>query len=144
MMGGVYPSLGMNAMPGDLDEMIGSRPIAAFNSSQPSMLSIRMKRSAIRIRSFVEQDLLKLRVFDGFVFVREADVDEFEALAKNLGIYAARAGSFKTFYSRQAWVRFARENATSADWEAALKSHSLEALKPTICYYRVSPQSLNS
>jgi 4-amino-4-deoxy-L-arabinose transferase-like glycosyltransferase len=139
IMGGLYPSLGVNAMPPDLDEIVGTQPVAAYNSSQPSMLSIRLKRSAIRIRSFVEEDLRRLRNLDGFVFVREPDAEEFEALAEKLGIDAVMAGRFKTFYSRQAWIRFAREDATAKDWKAASKSHSLETLKPTICYYRVRP-----
>jgi len=143
MMGGVYPSLGINAMPDDLDEMIGSRPIAAFNSSQPSMLSMRMKRSAMQVRSFVEEDLKKLKNFDGVVFLRKSDAGVFEDMAEKLGMDTVKAGGFKTFYSRQAWIRFAREDATAADWKAALKNHSLEALKPTIWYYRVRPQSLN-
>jgi 4-amino-4-deoxy-L-arabinose transferase-like glycosyltransferase len=139
MMGGLYPSLGVNAMPPDLEEMIGARPVAAFNSSQPSMLSIRLKRSAIRIRSLVEEDLRRLRNLDGFVFVRESDAEEFEDVAGKLGICAAMAGRFKSFYSRQAWIRFAREGATAADWKEAAARRSLEALKPTICYYLVRP-----
>ena len=139
IMGGLYPSLGVNAMPPDLDETVGTQPVAVYNSSQPSMLSIRLKRSAIRIRSLVEEDLRRLRNLDGFVFVRGSDAEAFEALAEKLGIDAVMAGRFTTFYSRQAWIRFAREDATAEDWKAAIKSHSLETLKPAIRYYRVRP-----
>jgi len=139
IMGGLYPSLGVNAMPEDLDKIVGSKPVAAYNSSQPSMLSIRLKRSAMSIQSFVEKDLNRLRNLDGFVFVREADAEGFEALAEKLGIDAVMAGRFRTFYSRQAWIRFAREDAAAADWKEAAARRSLEALKPTICYYRVRP-----
>jgi hypothetical protein len=139
IMGGLYPSLGVNALPEDLDEIVGSRPVAAYNSSQPSMLSIRMKKSAIRIQSWVEEDQDRLKHLDGFVFVREADAREFEALAEKLEIDAVMAGRFRTFYSRQAWIRFAREDATAADWKEAVARRSLEALKPAILYYRVRP-----
>jgi len=103
MMGGLYPSLGVNAIPPDLDGIVGQRPVAAYNSSQPSMLSIRLKRSAIRIRSFNKDDLRTLKNLDGFIFVRESDVKGFEALADKLAIFYKWAGRFKTFYSRQAW-----------------------------------------
>jgi 4-amino-4-deoxy-L-arabinose transferase-like glycosyltransferase len=139
ILGGLYPSLGVNAMPEDLDKIVGSKPVAAYNSSQPSMLSIRLKRSAISIQSFVEKDLNRLRNLDGFVFVREADAEEFETLAEKLGIDAVMAGRFRTFYSRQAWIRFAREDAAAADWKEAAARRSLEALKPAIRYYRVRP-----
>ena len=139
MMGGVYPSLGVNAIPSDLDEIVGQRPVAAYNSSQPSMLSIRLKRSAIRIRSFNRDDLRTLKNLDGFIFVRASDREGFEALADKLGIFYKRAGQFKTFYSRQAWIRFAREDATAHDWKAAVEKRSLASLRPTIFYYRVKP-----
>ena len=139
MMGGLYPSLGVNAIPSDLDEIVGQRPVAAYNSSQPSMLSIRLKRSAIRIRSSNKDDLRTLRNLDGFIFVRESDVKGFEALADKSGIFHKKAGQFKTFYSRQAWIRFAREDATAHDWQEAVEKRSLASLKPTILYYRVKP-----
>ena len=138
LMGGLYPSLGVNAMPSDLDEIVGKMPVAAYNSSQPSMLSIRLKRSAIRIRSF-KDDLRTLRNLDGFVFVRKSDVKGFETLADKLGIFYKKAGQFKTFYSRQAWIRFAREDATAHDWKEAVEKRSLARLRPTILYYRVKP-----
>jgi 4-amino-4-deoxy-L-arabinose transferase-like glycosyltransferase len=144
MMGGLYPYLGINALPQGLDAIVGSKPVAAFNSSQPSMLSMRLQQSAVQVRSFVEEELQELREFDGFVFVREADAGAFEALAEELGIHAVISGRFKTFYSRQAWIRFAREDVTAADWKEAAVGRSLEVLKPTICYYRVRPQSPNS
>jgi hypothetical protein len=50
-----------------------------------------------------------------------------------------KAGQIKTFYSRQAWVRFAREDATATDWKEAATQRSLEGLKPTVWYYRVRP-----
>jgi len=139
LMGGLYPSLGINALPAHLNERIGSRPIAAFNSSQPSMLSIRMKRSAIRLGSSSRDDIRSLRQLDGFVFVRGSDIGEFEALAKKAGVPFEKAGDVRSFYSRQAWIRFAREDATAEDWGKALRSRSLETLKPMVCYYRVRP-----
>jgi hypothetical protein len=139
IMGGLYPTLGINAMPARIDEVIGAKPVAAFNSSQPSMLSIRLKRSALRIRNAVPKDMDILTHLDGFVFVRASDTKTFETMAQKLGIRFRKAGRFKTFYSRQAWIRFAREDATAKDWKTAIKERSLQDLKSTICYYRVSP-----
>jgi len=138
IMGGLYPTLGINAMPAGIDEVIGTKPVAAFNSSQPSMLSMRLKRSAIRIRNAVPRDMDMLTHLDGFVFVRASDTNAFEALARKLGIRFRKAGQFKTFYSRQAWIRFAREDATARDWKTAIEQRSLQGLKATITYYRVS------
>ncbi len=139
VMGGLYPSLGINAMPADLDQIIGASQVAAYDGSQPSMLSIRLKRSVIRIRSFHKDDRNRLQRLKGFVFMKAADTDGFEALARELGIHFEEAGRFRSFYSREAWIRFARKDATLDDWERAIKTHSLAGLRPTICYYRVEP-----
>ena len=141
LIGVLYPTLGINAMPPDLDEIVGSLPVAAFNSSQPSMLSIRLKRSAIQIRSFVEADRRKLKQFNGYVFMPQEYGKDFETLARKLNISFKKTGCFESFYSRQAWIRFAREDAGAADWMDALKKRSLDDLRPAICYYRVQPKS---
>jgi hypothetical protein len=140
IMGGLYPFLGINKMPGDLGEIIGSSQVAAYDGSQPSMLSIRLKRSAIRIRSFDEDDMQRLTKFDGFVFMREADAGGFETIAKDLGIHFERTGGFKSFFSRETWIRFVREDATLDDWKRVIRNRSLADLRPGICYYRVRPK----
>lgn len=90
------------------------------------------------MRSFDKEDMRRLKRFKGFVFMKGADAEGFEDLAKELGIHFEKAGRFKSFYSREAWIRFAREDATLDDWERAIKTHSLADLRPTICYYRVN------
>ena len=140
LLGGLYPSLGINAMPADLDRIVGFHNVASFDSSQPSMLSMRLKRSVIRIRSFDKKDIRLLEHFDGFVFMRETDVKEFEKLAGKLDIHFVNAGQFKTFWSRQTWLRFAREDAGFDDWKEAIRTKSLTNLKSGICYYRVRPK----
>ena len=141
IMGGLYPSLGINAMPPNLERIVGLSPVAAYNSSQPSMLSIRLKRSAIQIVGGGEKYIRLLKHFDGFVFMRETDAEGFETLARGLGIYFEKAGQFKTFYSRQVWIRFAREDATVDDWKKAIRMRSLANLRPSILYYRVQPKN---
>jgi len=139
-MGGLYPSLGINAMPEEIEEIIGGAPVASYNSSQPSMLSMRLKRSAIQVVGGIERFDRVLEGLDGFVFMRERDVEGFEIHARRLGIHFEHAGQFETLYSRHTWVRFAREDATIDDWKRAAKAHSLAGLRSTIHYYRVHPK----
>ncbi|UCD71353.1 MAG: glycosyltransferase family 39 protein [Syntrophobacterales bacterium] len=137
IMGGLYPFMGINAMPRDLEKIVGHSPVVAYNSPQPSMLSIRLKRSVVRIH---KKDIHLLKHFDGFVFMREIDAEGFEALARELDIHYEKTGQFKTFYARKTWVRFAREDATLDDWKKAIKMRSMEDLQPSIYYYRVYPK----
>ena len=140
IMGGLYPSLGINAMPDNIEEVVGGAPVASYNSSQPSMLSIRLKRSAIQLVGGIERFHRVLEGLDGFVFMRQEDVEGFEILARRLGVHFERAGQFRTFYSRHTWVRFAREDATIDAWKRAVETHSLADLRSTVHYYRVHPE----
>ncbi len=49
--------------------------------------------------------------------MRETDAEGFEALARELDFHSEKAGHFKTFYARQVWIRFAREDATVDDYK---------------------------
>ena len=72
------------------------------------------------------------------VFVEETVVAEFEQTARKHGLKVEEIDRFKTFYSRRAWLRFARESARWPEWKQALCERSLESLKTEIRYYRVS------
>jgi 4-amino-4-deoxy-L-arabinose transferase-like glycosyltransferase len=139
VLGGLYPTLGINAMPENLESIVGGHPVASYNGSQPSMLSIRVKRSAVQLIGGVERFNRRLQQFDGYVFMREKDAEGFEVLVGKLGVHFMHAGQFKTFFSRQAWIRFAREGATMDNWKDAIRSRSLSDLRSTIYYYRVYP-----
>lgn len=138
LIGGLYPSLKINALPQDIGRIVGAYPVASYHSPQPSMLSIHLKRIVIPFQSH------DLGHFDGFVFMRESHAQGFEDMANDSGIHFEKGGQFKSFYSRKTWIRFAREDATADDWRAAVTSRSLENLKPTICYYRVYKKNDNA
>lgn len=140
VVGGLYPSIGINAMPSDLETIVGGHPVAVFRSPQPSMLSIRLQRSVIPIDTSRPTGINSLDHFDGFVFMEEAHAPGFEAAAEKYSIKVEKMGQFKTFFSRKTWLRFARKDATSKDWKNALKARSLENLKSGICFYRVLPR----
>lgn len=139
LLGGLYPALGVNALPQGIEGSMEGHPVAVFNSSQPSMLSMRLKRSVLSFRSFVQTDMERLRAFDGLVFVREEDLGTFLEATEGLGLERREMGRIATFYSRKAWVRFAREDAGPGAWERAFRERSLDGLKAGIVYFRVFP-----
>ncbi|HOP46042.1 MAG TPA: glycosyltransferase family 39 protein [Desulfobacteraceae bacterium] len=139
LIGGLYPCLGINKLPAEIEKIVGSAKVASYNSSQPAMLSIRLKRSVKRVRSFSTGDVSLLRKFDGFLFVRETEAEDFESLAGKLGITFNKDGCFRTFWSRKTWIRFIREDAEWDDWKKAINLRSLADLRPGICYYRLCP-----
>jgi hypothetical protein len=137
LLGGVYPSLGINAIPPGIETMVGRSPVATFKSVQPSMLSMRIKRSVKRVRWHRERERRFLSCFDGYLFVKGTHADEFESLAEEAGLRFAKQGEFTTFFSRGTWVQFAKEGTGFEEWKRAFMTRSLDALESRIVYYRV-------
>lgn len=144
VMGGLYPALGINAMPGNLEEVLGDQPVAVYNTSQPSMLSMRLKRSVIPLGVSDRSGEMSLSKFSGFVFLEDSDAPAFEKAASAFGLTVVREGRFKTFYSRRTWLKFVRKGTRKDDWMRAIKARSLAELKSVIAYYRVLPKEKGS
>ena len=71
------------------------------------------------------------------VFVEESQFELFNEAVQRRGLHSEQIGSFKTFFSRKAWLRFTRPKTTWDDWKAALANRTLEGLKSEVRIYRV-------
>ena len=60
-------------MPSDLGEIAGHFPAAVYKTTQPSMLSVRLKRSVIQLRPETLKDAFHVKRFDGIVFMMERE-----------------------------------------------------------------------
>jgi hypothetical protein len=133
--GVVYPHLGIGSMPLDLAEKVRGHQVIQFRSGQPSLLSMRLGQSVPRV---TPQKLGGVVGPHGkIVFVETTQQSLFDQSVKDAGLEIREIGRFPTFYSRKAWLRFARPDATWADWQAAFRARSLEALKSEVRYYLV-------
>jgi hypothetical protein len=139
-LGCVYPQLGISYMPPDLQEKLGGRVARVFGSIQPSLLSMRLGYSVQRFKPERLEGAKGTPARGEVVFVEQANLKTFLEMVQKQGFRAEEMGRFGTFYSRKAWVRFARSDATLADWKSAWRARSLEALKSKIHYYLVSTQ----
>jgi hypothetical protein len=137
-LGGLYPRLGINALPERLTTELSGSPTRMFDPPQPSLLSMRLKRSVQAFKpeefssSSAEKNLREI------VFVEATHEEAFFDLLRKNGLTAEEQGRFRSFYSRRAWIRFARSDAGWPDWHAAFQSRSLEGLKSEFRYYLVA------
>ncbi len=141
-LGGLYPALGVNALPDHLPwEQLQRHRVGVYSRfSQPAMISMRLGRSV----EFTREDRLRRDGFDGYIFTTAEELEDGNR-AGTLGRALRDAGlayeevlRYRSFYSRRAWIRFTRPGATGEDWAAALRSRDLEPLKPEIVLVRVS------
>jgi 4-amino-4-deoxy-L-arabinose transferase-like glycosyltransferase len=134
-LGGTYPTLGINDMPDELPGGVVLREepsIGTFDSPRPAMVSIRAGRSVGQIGEASLQNGWR-----GIAFVEDVDAERFERVAAANGRTATRLGDFPSLYSRKVWIRFARKDATGADWWQALRERSLAPLSPRFEVWRV-------
>jgi len=69
--------------------------------------------------------------------VLEQDHQRVMQAAQRRGIAIEERGSFHSFYSRKAWLKFYRSGATWDDWRHALMSRSPARIQPRFVYYRL-------
>lgn len=136
-LGVAYPTLGINALPADLERNLAGHPVAVYGSTQPAMLSMRLGRSVTNLPAGQSEPLTAFGATGGFVFTLDRDAAAFEELAARVGLTPHATRSFQTFYSRKSWVRFARQGTTGADWAAAFRAHDLRRLATTVHCYRL-------
>ena len=132
-LGAVYPLLGLNYLPQGIEREFGDRPVFVFERLQPAMLSPRLGRS---VQVWKPEGVAAGRPV--VVFVDRPLRADLESRVRAAGLQSWEVTRFRTFYSRKAWARFAREDATADDWKAALRSRSLDALKTELILVEVT------
>jgi len=136
-LGGIYPRFGINALPKALPAEMAAFPVKLFDPPQPSLLSMRLGRS-VQIFDAEAPNTNASPPAAEFVIMQASHRPEFLEQLKSRSLRAEEKGSFRTFYSRKAWIRFARPDARWTDWKAAFDQRSLESLKSEFCYYTLS------
>lgn len=137
LLGCIYPSIGINQLPDDLPEDLAAHEVETFGRPQPGMLSMRIGRSVQQMDSRSEGLAERLAAFHGYLFVLEQDQHRVIQAAQRHGIAIEERGSFHSFYSRKAWLKFYRSGATWDDWRHALMSRSPARIQPRFVYYRL-------
>lgn len=143
-LGGVYPRLGINSLPEILPPELSRYPVTMFDPPQPSLLSMRLARSLQPFDSARLSTASNSLSRTEMVFVDGARRPVFFDQLRSHQLAAEEKGHIRTFYSRRAWIRFARPDATWEDWKAAFHARSLDGLKAEFYYYLVSSLATNS
>jgi len=135
----VYPALGLNRFPRGIEQEFGNRPVYTYEHLLPAMLSPRLGRSVQPWKPDVMRDGVPV-----LVFVERGMLPRFEAATRDAGLLVREMSRFKTFYSRKAWIRFARHDATLADWRTAVRTRSLDGLRTDIVLFEVARSGASS
>jgi 4-amino-4-deoxy-L-arabinose transferase-like glycosyltransferase len=134
---GVFPALGVNAVPAAVVELGRAQPVAMFNGPQPAMLPILSAQTHRHYARLDKFDLAEIAAGKTPVFLEDKDAEAFQAALSAAGYVATELGSYRTLASHGSGLRFARVGASTADWKAALGSRSLAPLQTTVRWFEV-------
>lgn len=140
LLWGVFPALGVNAVPPAVIELGRQQAIAMFDGPQPAMLPILSAHAQRQYSRLDKFDLAELAAGKTPIFLESKDLPRFEDSLKTAGYEARQLGSYQTLASHGSGLRFARVGAGKADWQAALASRSLAPLLTTVLWFEIQPQ----
>lgn len=137
LMSGIFPAIGVNAVPSDVVELGRQKPVAMFDGPQPAMLPILSGQTHRHYGKLDRFDLEEIAVSGTPVFVEDKDLDKFRASLSASGFTARELGSYTTLASHGSGLRFARVGANRADWQAAFASRQLDPLLTRVFWYEI-------
>jgi 4-amino-4-deoxy-L-arabinose transferase-like glycosyltransferase len=133
--GYLYPSLGVNAIPAHVIEYAREREPIMFGNPQPAMLPIVLTKYIRRPKPMQREDLQMTAGRDPLIFLEQGYVPVFHRRMQEIDLEVRQVGTFQTLSSRKGWIKFARKDATFADWKEAVRSRSLAPIQTTIFMY---------
>ena len=137
LLWGVFPAIGVNAVPDAVVEIGRTRTVAMFDGPQPAMLPILSGQAQRHYAKLDRFDLAELSVGKTPVFVEDADLGRFRELVSAAGFAARETGSYQTLASHGSGLRFARPGTRADDWKLAFASRSAAPLMTTVRWYEI-------
>ncbi|HZX33047.1 MAG TPA: glycosyltransferase family 39 protein [Rhodocyclaceae bacterium] len=137
---GVFPALGVNAVPADVQALGRSRPIALFDGPQPAMLPILTRQPHRHYEHLDRYDAAELKALGALVFAENKDVPRLLAELDAAGYTARPAGQYRVLASHGSALRFARVGATAQNWREALVGQRLDPLLTTVEWFEIAPR----
>ncbi len=137
LLWGVFPAIGVNAVPDEVRELGRTRDIAMFDGPQPALLPILSQRAHRHYAQLDRHDLAELKALNALVFLESQEIPRLEQAVAAAGLRAKQVGSYQNLASHGSGLRFARVGATSNDWKLAFASCSLAPLMTTIVWFEI-------
>ncbi|MGE5385065.1 MAG: ArnT family glycosyltransferase [Betaproteobacteria bacterium] len=138
LLWGLFPALGVNAVPVEIVELTKTRTIAFYNGPQPAMLPILTRQAYRHYSHLTAADAAELASRRTLVFAESNDAPALRAELAALGCRADPAGTYSALASHGSGLRFARLGATAKDWRTAWESRRLDPLYTTVEWFEVA------
>lgn len=140
ILGGLFPTFGINAVPGSVVDIARQQDVAFVDGPQPAMLSVLSGRTHRHLREpFEPAELVQLRGRQTPIFMEKRDMGRFDAFVQSQGYKLSCDVHYKTLATHGSGLRFAKIGATGEEWKTALVSGTPEPLMTEIVGCVVRP-----
>ncbi len=139
LLWGLFPAIGVNAVPPQVAELGRSRNIAMYDGPQPALLPILSARPLQHWPRVDAGAATALMAADGLVFVESDDLPRLERQLAEAGLAARIEGEYQVLASSGSGLRFARKGAQLEDWQQAWQSRDLAPLMTRILWLSLRP-----
>jgi 4-amino-4-deoxy-L-arabinose transferase-like glycosyltransferase len=133
LVGFVFPTLGVNALPPSVINQIQGRMVFLFKDPQPAMLPITAERSADYVTELSKP--VRHCTERPLVFSLEQHVNSLKRQARALDLGLQEVYRYKTILAVEKLAKTAFNDFAASELRSALKSRSLEPLKSGIILY---------
>ena len=138
LLWGVFPAIGVNAVPASVVALGKTQAVAMFDGPQPAMLPILSQQAHRHYGRLDAFDLAEISALKTPVFVEDKDLARFRQSLGSAGYDARQLGTYQTLASHGSGLRFARVGSTREDWKLAFASRRLDPLMTHVYWFEVS------
>jgi len=138
LLWGVFPALGVNAVPPAVVDLGRQQPVAMVNGPQPALLPILSGQTHRHYGQIDAFDLAELHATRTPIFLEEQDFFRLLPALTAGGYQARQLGSYRVLASHGSGLRFARVGASLDDWRNALRTRRLDPLQTTVIWFELS------
>lgn len=139
LLWGLFPAIGVNAVPPQVQELGRTRSIAMFDGPQPALLPILSARPLQHWPRVDAVQAVALMQADGLVFVENDDLPRLERQLAEAGLAARIEGEYQVLASAGSGLRFIRKGAGLADWQQAWQHRDLSPLMTRVRWLSLMP-----
>lgn len=139
LLWGVFPGLGIGAIPPALVEAAKTQAVAFYDGPQPALLPILSGQVHRHYPRLDDASVEHLAQNHTPVYLEETALPALTRDAQAAGHHLSEAACYQALVTHGSGLRFARPGSQWADWQTAFQTHDLTPLKTTVCAVTLRP-----
>lgn len=139
LLWGLFPAIGVNAVPPQVLKLGQSQRIAMYDGPQPALLPILSGQTHKHWPRVDKQEAHALMAADGLIFAESRDLPRLTQQLAEAGLAPVIQGEYQVLASSGSGLRFVRKGAGLDDWKQAWNTRDLSPLMTRVLWLSLVP-----